>query len=81
MSMCWVLIHVSLFATPWTVPLQALLSMEFPKQEYWSGLLFPTPRNLPDPRIKPVSLALPALAGGFFTIVPLGSLLHVHTGR
>ena len=66
------LIHVSLFATPWTVSLQALLSMEFPKQEYWSGLLFPTPRDLPDPRIKPVSLALPALAGGFFTIVPFG---------
>ena len=72
MSMCWVIIRVSLFTTPWTVSLQALLSMEFPKQEYWSGLLFPTPRDLPDPRIKPVSLALPALAGGFFTTVPLG---------
>ena len=52
------------FATPRTVPHQALLSMGFPRQEYWSGLSFPSPGDLPNPGIKPMS---PALAGGFFT--------------
>ena len=42
------------------------LSMRFPKQEYWKGLPFPSPGDLPDPGIEPVS---PALAGGFFTTV------------
>jgi len=46
--------------------------MGFPWQEYWSGLPFPTPGDLPDPGIKPAS---PALAGGFFTTEPLGKLL------
>ena len=46
---------------------QSPLTMEFPRQEYWSGLLFPTPEDLPDPGIKPASPASPALAGGFFT--------------
>ena len=41
--------------------------MEFSKQEYWSGVTFPPPGNLPDPRTEPMSLASPALAGGFFT--------------
>ena len=58
---------VRLFATPWTVAHQALLSMGFPRQEYWSGLPFPPPGTLPDPVIEPKSLASPALAGGFFT--------------
>ena len=40
--------------TPWTVALQAPLSMGFPRQEYWSGLPFPSPGDLPDPRTKPV---------------------------
>ena len=44
----------------------------FSRQEYWSGLPFPTPRNLPDPGIKPASLASPALTGGFFTTEPPG---------
>ena len=44
-------------ATPWTVAHQAPLSMGFPRQEYWSGLLFPTPGDLPDPGIEPASLA------------------------
>ena len=57
--------HVQLFATPWTVAHQALLSMGFSRQEYWSGLPFLSPENLPDPRIEPKS---PAVAGGFFTI-------------
>ena len=41
--------------------------MEFPRQEYWSGLLFPPPGDLPDPGIEPVSPLYLALAGGFFT--------------
>ena len=52
---------------------QAPLSMEFSRQEYWSGLPFPTPGDHPDPGIESLSLASPALAGGFFTIAPLGS--------
>ena len=46
--------------------------MEFPRQEYWSGLPFPTAGYLPDTEIKPASLASLALAGRFFTIVTLG---------
>ena len=41
--------------------------MGFSRQEYWSGLLWPPPGDLPDPGIKPLSLMFPALAGGFFT--------------
>ena len=44
--------RVWLFVTPWTVVHQALLSMEFPRQEYWSRLPFPSPGGLPDPGIK-----------------------------
>ena len=64
-------VHVWLFATPWTIARQAPLPMGFPRQEYWSGLPFPTLRDLPDPGIKPESLAL---AGGFSTIEPPGKL-------
>ena len=46
--------------------------MGFPRQEYWSGLLCLLPGHLPDSGIEPVSLTSPALAGGFFTIVPPG---------
>ena len=49
---------VQLFATPWTVTYQALLSMGFSKQEYWSGLLLPSPGDLPDPGIAPGSPTL-----------------------
>ena len=49
---------VQLFATPWTVARQASLSMDFSRQEYWSGLLFPFPGDLPDPGIEPGSPAL-----------------------
>ena len=52
--------HVRLFATPRTVAHQAPLLMGFPKQEYWSGLPFLFPGNLPDPGMEPVSLALQA---------------------
>ena len=44
--------------------------MEFSKREYWRGLSFPTPGDLPDPGIEPESLVSPALASGFFTSVP-----------
>ena len=43
--------HVQLFAAPWTVNCQAPLPMEFPRQEYWSGVPLPTPGALPDPGI------------------------------
>ena len=52
------LCHVRLFATPWAVARQAPLSMEFYRQEYWSGLPCPPPGVLLDPKIKPWSLAL-----------------------
>ena len=58
---------VRLFATLWTVAPQAALSMEFSRQEYWSGLPCPPPEDLPNPEIKPASLMSPALAGRFFT--------------
>ena len=58
---------VQLFAAPWTVAHQAPLSTEFPRQEYWSGLPFPSPGHLPNPGIEPMSLASDALAGRFFT--------------
>ena len=63
---------VWLFVGPWTVVHQAPLPMEFSRQEYWSGVVFPTPGGLPDLGVKPVSLASPALAGRFFTTVPPG---------
>ena len=62
--------RVRLFATPWTVAHQALLSMEFSGQEYWSGLPFPSPGDLPDLGIECASLRSPALTGRFFTSVP-----------
>ena len=58
------------FVTPWTVALQAPLSMAFPRQGYWSGLLFPSPGDLPDPGTEPASPLSPALAGRTVTIVP-----------
>ena len=52
--------HVGLFVTPWTVAYQASLSMGFSRQEYWRGLPFPSPGDLPDPGIKPGSSTLQA---------------------
>ena len=49
--------RVRLFAIPWTVAYQAPLSMEYSRQEYWSGLLFPSPGDLPDTGIEPRSPA------------------------
>ena len=69
--------RANLFVTPWSVAHQAPLSMGFPRQEYWSGLPFPSPDYLPDPGIKPRSLLSPALAGGFFILsINLGSPSH-----
>ena len=62
-----VLSRVQLFVTPWTVAHQALLSMEFSRQEYWSWWPFPTPGDLLDPGTEPTFLVSPALAGQFFT--------------
>ena len=62
---------------PWTVAHQAPLSMDFTRQEYGSGLPFPSPGDLPGPGIKPIAVVSPALAGRFFTTVPRGkSYLH-----
>ena len=60
--------HVPLFAMPRTVAHQALLSMGFSWQEYWSRLPFPPPGDPPHPGTEPTSLTSPALAGRFFTM-------------
>ena len=59
--------RVQLFGTLWTVARQAPLSMGFSRQEYWSGLPFPSRVDLLIPDSEPTSLMSPALAGGFFT--------------
>ena len=64
------------FGTPWTATLQVPLSMGFPRQEYWSGLPFPSPGDLPGLGIKPTS---PALAGEFFTTEQPGKPLCPYT--
>ena len=68
-------------ATLWTVAHQSSLSVGFSRWEYWSGLPYPPPGDLPDPEIEPESLPSPALAGRFFTIratweAPLRSTVH-----
>ena len=75
-----------LFANSWTLALQAPLTMGFPRQEYWSGLAFPSPSDLPNPLIQLLSLASPALAeaGRFFMkwyefILSLPALLQQET--
>ena len=64
-----------LFVAPWTVACQSPLSIEFSRQEYWSGLPCAPPGDLPDPGIEPMSPASPALAGGFLTTAPPGKNL------
>ena len=64
--------HFQLFVTLWTVGCQAPLSMGFSRQEYWSGLPFPSPGDLSNPGIKPASPVASALAGRFFTTEPPG---------
>ena len=62
-----------------TAACQASLSKGFSRQEYWSGLSFPPPGDLPDPGIKPMSLMSSALAGGFFTTSATGKPV-IHYG-
>ena len=69
---CYILSRVWLLATPWTVAHQAPLSTGFSRQEYWSGLLFSSPGDLPDPRIEPTTPA--------FTAMQADSLLLSHQG-
>ena len=64
-------------AAPWIVAHQAPLSMAFSRQEYWNGLPFPSPGDLPDPGIEPASPASRALAGGFFTTEPPDDSYHL----
>ena len=59
--------HICLFAAPWAIARPDALSMEFYRQDYWSGLPFPTPGNIPNPGVEPMSLVSPTLAGGFLT--------------
>ena len=63
--------HVQLFETPWTVAHQVPLSMEFSRQECWSGLPFPLTGHLPQ-RLNLSFFSSPASAGGFFTTEPVG---------
>ena len=63
--------RIQLFETPWTVALQAPLSMEFSRQDYWGGLPFPSPEDLPDPGIK---LRSPALQADTLLSEPPGKL-------
>ena len=68
---------VRLFATPWTVAYQASPSMGFSRQEYWSGLPFPSPGDLPDPGIEPGS---PALEADALTSEPPGHPIEKDPG-
>ena len=65
-------------AIPWTVAHKTPLSLEFPRQEYWRGLPFPSPGDLPDPKVKSVS---PALADRFFTTEPPENQIHECVGE
>ena len=86
LNVFWRLIHVvvcccclvtKLCATPWTVAYQALLSMGFPRQEYWCGLPFPSPEDLPDPGMQPASSPPCVLQADSLPLSHLGSLLCV----
>ena len=67
--------RVRLLVTLWTAACQASLSVGFPRQEYWSGLLFPSLGDVPKPGIEPVSPVCPALAGRFSTTAPSETLI------
>ena len=66
-------------ATTWNVACQASLFMGFSKQEYWSGLSFPPPGDLPDPGIESMSLGSPAVASKFFNTAPSGKQHKCHS--
>ena len=65
--------HVRLFATEWNIAQQAPLSMGFLREEYWDGLPFPPPGDLPDPGIEPTSHVTPALQVDSLLLSHLGS--------
>ena len=69
MGVVYLISRVLPFVTLWTVACQVSLSMEFPRQEYWSGLPFPSLGDLPYPGVEPMS---PTLVGKFFTTEPPG---------
>ena len=71
---CAQLLIVSNSATPWTAVRQAPLSMGFYQQEYCNGLPSPSPEDLPDPGIEPMSPVAPALACEFFATEPPGKI-------
>ena len=71
MCVCLVTESCPTLCDPWTVACQVPLSIEFPMQEYWSGLPFPPSGDLPDPEIMNLSPGSPGLAGRFFTTEPL----------
>ena len=73
----WSLSCAQLFVTLWTVAHQAPLPTGFSRQEYWSGLPFSFPGDLPNLGIEPASPEAPALAGKFFTTEPPGTLLAI----
>ena len=75
--LCAVISCVRFFTTPWTIAFQAALSMEFSRQEYWSGLPLPTPGDLPEPGIEILSPAFLSLVGKCFNTVPPGKLLNM----
>ena len=75
---CSVPVMFDSFTTPGTAAQRAPLSTGFSRQEYWSGLPFPPPRDLPDPGIKPASLASPAVAGILFTTEPPGKPWYMY---
>ena len=70
--------RVRRFVTPWTAAHQAPLSVGFPRQEYWSGLSFPSPGDLPDSGIKPCS---PAFQADSFLSEPPGKLRRIYRRR
>ena len=77
---CMCMFSVRLFVTLWTVAHQAPLSVGFFRQEYWSGLSFPPPGDLPNPEMEPATPVSPALAGRFFiTALPRKSLNPIGT--
>ena len=77
---CLVASCVPRFATSWAVARRAPLSMGFPRQDYWSGLAFPSPGDFSDPGIEPGSPVLAGVLGGFFTAEPPGKLIHRQNG-
>ena len=71
--------HIQLFETLWNVAHQALLSVGFSRQEYWSGLPCPAPGYIPDPGVEPASLMLPALQADSLPTEPWGKPMHAYT--